>query len=88
METITAAPQGDKFISEVITGTGNDMALHIELESDGWAVLQRSLDGNKWLDAVILFRDDNLFEATVSGIVEGQQMRLVTSTKPTLIQYI
>lgn len=88
METITANKQGDKFISDVITGTGNDMALHVKLENDGVAVLQRSLDGNEWLDAIILFRDARLFEVTIGSIVEGQKLRLVTTSRPTLIQYI
>lgn len=39
------------------------MALHVELENDGVAVLQRSLDGNKWLYAIILFRDARLFRS-------------------------
>lgn len=88
METINATQNGDKWISEVITGTGNDMALHIELDKEGVAVLQRSLDGNKWLDAIILFRDARLFEVTIGSIVEGQKLRLVTTSRPTLIQYI
>lgn len=88
METVTATKQGDKYISDVITGTGNDMALHIELKEKGDCVLQRSLDGNKWFDSVYLFRNTDLFEVTVGGIVESQKIRLVTTTQPNLIQYL
>lgn len=88
METINATQNGDKWISEVITGTGNDMALHVELSENADGKIQRSLDGNKWFDAVILFRNTKLFEVTIGSIVEGQKLRLVTTAEPTLIQYI
>lgn len=88
METITATKQGDKYISDVITGTGNDMALHIELQEKGNGILERSLDGNKWFESVYLFRNADIFEVTVGGIVEGQKIRIVTTTKPSLIQYL
>lgn len=88
METINATKNGDKWISDVITGTGNDMALHVELSENADGKIQRSLDGNKWFDAVILFRNTKLFEVTIGSIVEGQKLRLVTTAEPTLIQYI
>lgn len=88
METITSTRQGDVYISDVITSTGNDMAIHVELQVEGDAVLQRSLDGNKWFDSTYLFRKADLFEVTVRGFVSGQKVRLKTTSQPTLIQYL
>lgn len=65
--------------SAVITATGDNIAFQIEVSNIGTIVLERSINGKKWVvDREIsgMFVFSNVAEFNVVGTVVGQQLRV------------
>lgn len=68
-----------KTYSAVVTATGGNIAFQIEVSNAGTIVLERSINGTKWVvDRVIneMFAFSNIAEFNVAGTVAGQQLRV------------
>ena len=68
-----------KTYSAVVTATGNNIAFQIEVSTIGTIVLERSINGTKWVvDRSIedMFVFSNIAEFNVAGCVVGQQLRV------------
>ena len=68
-----------KTYSAVVTATGNNIAFQIEVSNIGTIVLERSINGTKWVvDREIsgMFVFSNVAEFNVVGTVVGQQLRV------------
>jgi len=65
--------------SAVVTATGDNIAFQIEVSNIGTIVLERSINGTKWvIDREIsgMFVFSNVAEFNVVGTVAGQQLRV------------
>lgn len=65
--------------SAVVTATGNNIAFQIEVSNIGTIVLERSINGTKWvIDREIseMFMFSNVVEFNVVGTVVGQKLRV------------
>ena len=68
-----------KTYSSVVTATGNNIAFQIEVSTIGTIVLERSINGTKWVvDRSIedMFVFSNVAEFNVQGVVVGQKLRV------------
>ena len=68
-----------KTYSAVVTATGDNIAFQIEVSNIGTVVLERSINGEKWVvDREIseMFMFNNVAEFNVVGTVVGQQLRV------------
>lgn len=68
-----------KMYSDVITAAGSNIAFQIEVSNIGTIVLERSINGTKWVvDREIsdMFVFSNVAEFNVVGMVAGQQLRV------------
>ena len=68
-----------KTYSAVITATGDNIAFQIEVSNIGTIVLERSINGTKWVvDREIseMFVFSNVAEFNVVGTVVGQRLRV------------
>lgn len=68
-----------KTYSAVITATGGNIAFQIEVSNIGTIVLERSINGTKWVvDREIsgMFVFSNVAEFNVVGTVVGQRLRV------------
>lgn len=68
-----------KTYSAVITAKGGNIAFQIEVSNVGTIVLERSINGTKWVvDRVIseMFVFSNVAEFNVVGTVVGQRLRV------------
>lgn len=68
-----------KSYSAVVTATGDNIAFQIEVSNIGTIVLERSINGTKWVvDREIseMFVFSNVAEFNVVGTVVGQQLRV------------
>ena len=68
-----------KTYSAVVTATGDNIAFQIEVSNIGTVVLERSINGTKWVaDREIseMFVFNNVAEFNVVGTVVGQQLRV------------
>ena len=68
-----------KTYSSVVTATGNNIAFQIEVNKVGTIVLERSINGTKWVvDRSIedMFVFSNVAEFNVQGVVIGQKLRI------------
>ena len=68
-----------KTYSSVVTATGSNIAFQIEVNRVGTIVLERSINGTKWvvdrsLEDMFVF--SNIAEFNVQGVVVGQQLRV------------
>ena len=65
--------------SAVVTATGDNIAFQIEVSNIGTIVLERSINGTKWVvDREIseMFVFSNVAEFNVVGTVVGQKLRV------------
>ena len=65
--------------SAVVTATGGNIAFQIEVSNIGTIVLERSINGTKWvIDREIfgMFVFSNVAEFNVVGTVVGQRLRV------------
>ena len=65
--------------SAVVTATGDNIAFQIEVSNIGTIVLERSINGTKWVvDREIsgMFVFSNVTEFNVVGTVVGQRLRI------------
>ena len=65
--------------SAVVTATGDNIAFQIEVSNIGTIVLERSINGTKWVvDREIsgMFVVSNVAEFNVVGTVVGQRLRI------------
>ena len=65
--------------SAVVTATGDNIAFQIEVSNVGTIVLERSINGTKWVvDREIseMFVFSNVAEFNVVGTVVGQRLRI------------
>ena len=68
-----------KTYSAVVTATGDNIAFQIEVDTIGTIVLERSINGTKWVvDRSIesMFVFSNTAEFNVQGTVVGQKLRV------------
>ena len=68
-----------KTYSSVVTATGSNIAFQIEVSTIGTIVLERSINGTKWVvDRSIedMFVFSNVAEFNVQGVVIGQKLRI------------
>ena len=68
-----------KTYSSVVTATGNNIAFQIEVSNLGTIVLERSINGTKWvIDRSVndMFVFSNVAEFNVQGVVKGQKLRI------------
>ena len=68
-----------KTYSSVVTATGSNIAFQIEVSNLGTIVLERSINGAKWvIDRSIndMFVFSNVAEFNVQGVVIGQKLRI------------
>lgn len=68
-----------KTYSAVVTATASNIAFQIEVDRLGTIVLERSINGTKWVvDRSIedMFVFSNVAEFNVQGVVVGQQLRV------------
>lgn len=68
-----------KTYSSVVTATGSNIAFQIEVDKLGTIVLERSINGTKWvIDRSIndMFVFSNVAEFNVQGVVIGQKLRI------------
>ena len=68
-----------KIYSRVVTATGSNIAFQIEVSTIGTIVLERSINGTKWVvDRSIedMFVYSNIAEFNVQGVVVGQKLRV------------
>ena len=68
-----------KTYSAVVTATGDNIAFQIEVSNIGTIVLERSINGTKWvIDREIsgMFVFSNVAEFNVVGTVAGQRLRI------------
>ena len=68
-----------KTYSSVVTATGSNIAFQIEVSNLGTIVLERSINGTKWvIDRSIndMFVFSNVAEFNVQGVVIGQKLRI------------
>ena len=68
-----------KTYSAVVTATGDNIAFQIEVSEIGTIVLERSINGTKWVvDREIseMFVFSNVAEFNVRNVVVGQQLRV------------
>lgn len=68
-----------KTYSAVVTATGDNIAFQIEVSNIGTIVLERSINGTKWVvDREIseMFVFSNVAEFNVVGTVVGQKLRV------------
>ena len=68
-----------KTYSKVVTATGSNIAFQIEVSNIGTIVLERSINGTKWVvDRSIedMFVFSNVAEFNVQGLVVGQKLRV------------
>ena len=68
-----------KTYSAVVTAAGDNIAFQIEVSNIGTIVLERSINGTKWVvDREIseMFVFSNVAEFNVQGVVPGQQLRV------------
>ena len=68
-----------KTYSAVVTATASNIAFQIEVSTIGTIVLERSINGTKWVvDRSIedMFVFSNVAEFNVQGIVVGQKLRV------------
>ena len=68
-----------KTYSSVVTATGSNIAFQIEVSNLGTIVLERSINGTKWVtDRSIndMFVFSNVAEFNVQGVVIGQKLRI------------
>ena len=68
-----------KTYSSVVTATGSNIAFQIEVSTIGTIVLERSINGTKWVvDRSIedMFVFSNVAEFNVQGVVVGQKLRI------------
>ena len=68
-----------KTYSAVVTATGDNIAFQIEVSNIGTIVLERSINGTKWVvDREIsgMFVFSNVAEFNVVGTVVGQRLRV------------
>ena len=68
-----------KTYSSVVTATGNNIAFQIEVSNLGTIVLERSINGTKWvIDRSVndMFVFSNVAEFNVQGVVIGQKLRI------------
>lgn len=65
--------------SAVVTATGGNIAFQIEVSNIGTIVLERSINGEKWVvdrDISGMFMFSNVAEFNVVGTVVGQKLRV------------
>ena len=68
-----------KTYSAVVTAAGDNIAFQIEVSNIGTIVLERSINGTKWVvDREIsgMFVFSNVAEFNVVGLVAGQRLRV------------
>ena len=68
-----------KTYSAVVTATASNIAFQIEVSTIGTIVLERSINGTKWVvDRSIedMFVFSNTAEFNVQGVVVGQKLRI------------
>ena len=68
-----------KTYSAVVTATASNIAFQIEVNKVGTIVLERSINGTKWVvDRSLedMFVYSNVAEFNVRGVVVGQQLRV------------
>ena len=68
-----------KTYSSVVTATGSNIAFQIEVSNLGTIVLERSINGTKWvIDRSVndMFVFSNVAEFNVQGVVIGQKLRI------------
>ena len=68
-----------KTYSAVVTATASNIAFQIEVSNLGTIVLERSINGTKWVvDRSIedMFVYSNIAEFNVQGVVVGQKLRV------------
>ena len=68
-----------RIYSAVVTATGGNIAFQIEVSNIGTIVLERSINGTKWVvDREIsgMFVFSNVAEFNVVGTVAGQRLRV------------
>ena len=68
-----------KTYSAVVTATASNIAFQIEVSNIGTIVLERSINGTKWVvDRSIedMFVFSNVAEFNVQGLVVGQKLRV------------
>ena len=68
-----------KTYSAVVTATASNIAFQIEVSTIGTIVLERSINGTKWVvDRSIedMFVFSNVAEFNVQGVVIGQKLRI------------
>ena len=68
-----------KTYSAVVTATASNIAFQIEVSNIGTIVLERSINGTKWVvDRSLedMFVYSNVAEFNVQGVVVGQQLRV------------
>ena len=68
-----------KNYSAVVTATASNIAFQIEVSNIGTIVLERSINGAKWVvDRSIedMFVYSNVAEFNVQGVVVGQKLRI------------
>ena len=68
-----------KTYSSVVTAKGSNIAFQIEVSTIGTIVLERSINGTKWVvDRSIedMFVYSNVAEFNVQGVVAGQKLRV------------
>ena len=68
-----------KTYSAVVTATASNIAFQIEVSNIGTIVLERSINGTKWvvdrsLEDMFVF--SNVAEFNVQGVVVGQKLRV------------
>ena len=68
-----------KTYSAVVTASASNIAFQIEVSTIGTIVLERSINGTKWVvDRSIedMFVFSNIAEFNVQGVVAGQKLRV------------
>ena len=63
--------------SAVVTATGDNIAFQIEVSNIGTLVLERSINGTKWVVDREISVFSNVAELNVVGTVVGQQLRVM-----------
>ena len=68
-----------KTYSAVVTASASNIAFQIEVSTIGTIVLERSINGTKWvidrsIEDMFVFR--NIAEFNVQGVVVGQKLRV------------
>jgi hypothetical protein len=78
----------NRWISDVITASTSNMVIRVEFaDTEDSCTIERSITGVDWVAAGTT-PSARVYETNVVGHVEGQQLRVVTRTEPSVIGYL